>query len=114
MANIGKKPAGHAYFKDGMQFKEIAEHLFETGEESRLLRLTTIRGRYLRAMYKLAEPIAEFSGRSVKEIGRDPDFQKALCAILTEHSTEGSLKLSDDTQLDEDGTDLFGNEWDED
>ena len=111
MANNKKKPEGHAYFEDGMQFKEIAEYLHETGEEPKLLRLTTIRGRYLRGLYKLAEPIAEFSGRSVKEIGRDPDFQKALCAILTEHSTEGELKLSDGFSA----TDPYGEyDYDED
>lgn len=93
MANNGKKPEGHAYFEDGMSFKEIAEHLFETGDEKKMLRLTTIRSRYIKAMYKLAEPIAEYSGRSVKEIGRDPDFQKALCAILTKQSTDTELKL---------------------
>jgi len=93
MANIGKKPEGHAYFEDGMSFKEIAKHLFEEGDEKKMLRLTTIRSRYIKAMYKLAEPIAEYSGRSVKEIGRDPDFQKALCAILSKQSTEEELRL---------------------
>lgn len=93
MANIGKKPEGHAHFEDGMSFKEIAEHLFDCGDENKMLRLTTIRSRYIKAMYKLAEPIAEYSGRSIKEIGRDPDFQKALCAILVKQSTENELKL---------------------
>jgi hypothetical protein len=93
MANNKKKPEGHAYFEDGMSFQEIAQHLHETGEEPKLLRLTTIRSRYIKAMYKLAEPIAEFSGRSVKEIGRDPDFQKALAAILSKQSSEDELKL---------------------
>ena len=60
----------------------------------KMLRLTTIRSRYIKAMYKLAEPIAQYSGRSVKEIGRDPDFQKALCAILIKQSTEDELKLN--------------------
>jgi hypothetical protein len=93
MANNKKKPEGHAYFEDGMQFNEIAQLLFESGEEKTLLRLTTVRSRFIKAMYKLAEPIAEFSGRSVKEIGRDPEFQKALSIILKEQSTNNSLKL---------------------
>ena len=46
------------------------------------MRHTSIRNYFLRGVEKLAEPIAEHSGRTVREIARDPRFQIALAEIL--------------------------------
>ena len=46
------------------------------------MRHTSIRNYFLRGMEKLAEPIAKESGRTVREVARDPRFQMALAEIL--------------------------------
>ena len=40
-------------------------------------------------MEKLAEPIAKQSGRTVREIARDPRFQTALAEILRSKDNNG-------------------------
>ena len=65
-----------------MGFREIAETLHETGETPRKMRHTSIRNYFLRGMEKLAEPVAAKSGRTVREIARDPRFQMAMAEIL--------------------------------
>ena len=89
MANKKKHANGYATFEDGLGFREIAEVLHETGETPRKMRHTSIRNYYLRGLEKLAEPIAEKSGRSVREIARDPRFQIALAEILRTKDNEG-------------------------
>ena len=82
MANKKKHENGYATFEDGLGFREIADKLHETGETPRLMRHTSIRNYFLRGMEKLAEPVAAKSGRTVREIARDPRFQMAMAEIL--------------------------------
>ena len=82
MANKRKHANGYATFEDGKGFREIAEILHDTGETPRKMRHTSIRNYFLRGMEKLAEPIAKQSGRSVREVARDPRFQTAMAEIL--------------------------------
>ena len=82
MANKKKNANGYATFEDGMGFREIADKLHETGETPRKMRHTSIRNYFLRGMEKLAEPVAAKSGRTVREIARDPRFQMAMAEIL--------------------------------
>ena len=82
MANKKKHDNGYATFEDGLGFREIVEVLHETGETPRKMRHTSIRNYYLRGLEKLAEPIAAKSGRTVREIARDPRFQMAMAEIL--------------------------------
>ena len=88
MANKKKHDNGYATFEDGMGFREIADKLHETGETPRLMRHTSIRNYYLRGLEKLAEPIAEQSGRTVREVARDPRFQMAMAEILRSHKDD--------------------------
>ena len=82
MANKKSHEHGYATFKDGMGFREIADHLVEDGMTPKKMRHTSIRNYFLRGMEKLAEPIAKQSGRTVREIARDPRFQIAMAEIL--------------------------------
>ena len=89
MANKKSHDHGYATFSDGMGFREIAEQLHEEGATPRKMRHTSIRNYFLRGMEKLAEPIAKQSGRTVREIARDPRFQIALAEILRSKDNEG-------------------------
>ena len=89
MANKKKHANGYATFEDGLGFREIADKLHESGETPRLMRHTSIRNYFLRGMEKLAEPIAKQSGRTVREIARDPRFQIALAEILRSKDNDG-------------------------
>ena len=82
MANKKKHTNGYATFEDGLGFREIADKLHEDGETDRLMRHTSIRNYFLRGVEKLAEPIAQRSGRTIREVARDPRFQQALAEIL--------------------------------
>lgn len=82
MANKKKHANGYATFDDGLGFREIAELLHDTQETPKKMRHTSIRNYFLRGMEKLAEPIAHRSGRTVREVARDPRFQLALAEIL--------------------------------
>lgn len=82
MANKRSHDHGYATFKDGMGFREIADQLHDEGATPKKMRHTSIRNYFLRGMEKLAEPIAQQSGRTVREIARDPRFQIALAEIL--------------------------------
>ena len=93
MANKKKHENGYATFEDGMGFREIADKLHETGETPRLMRHTSIRNYFLRGMEKLAEPIAKESGRTVREVARDPRFQTALAEILRSHHDKTDIDL---------------------
>lgn len=88
MANKKKHANGYATFEDGMGFREIAELLHEDGETPKKMRHTSIRNYFLRGMEKLAEPIAQRSGRTVREVARDPRFQLALAEILRGDQTD--------------------------
>ena len=93
MANKKKHANGYATFDDGLGFREIAEVLHESGETPRKMRHTSIRNYFLRGMEKLAEPIAEQSGRSVREIARDPRFQTALAEILRSKNNDDRIDI---------------------
>tara|TARA_Y100001970_G_scaffold283441_1_gene398613 strand:- start:52 stop:330 length:279 start_codon:yes stop_codon:yes gene_type:complete len=82
MANKRSHDHGYATFKDGMGFREIADQLHDEGATPKKMRHTSIRNYFLRGMEKLAEPIAQQSNRTVREIARDPRFQIALAEIL--------------------------------
>jgi len=82
MANKKSHDHGYATFKDGMGFREIADQLHDEGATPKKMRHTSIRNYFLRGMEKLAEPIAQQSNRTVREIARDPRFQIALAEIL--------------------------------
>lgn len=89
MANKKKHENGYATFDDGLGFREIAELLHDTQETPKKMRHTSIRNYFLRGMEKLAEPIAKQSGRTVREIARDPRFQTALAEILRSKDNNG-------------------------
>ena len=89
MANKKKHANGYATFEDGLGFREIAELLHGTQETPKKMRHTSIRNYFLRGMEKLAEPIAKQSGRTVREIARDPRFQTALAEILRSKDKNG-------------------------
>jgi hypothetical protein len=89
MANKKKHTNGYATFDDGLGFREIAELLHDTQETPKKMRHTSIRNYFLRGMEKLAEPIAKQSGRTVREIARDPRFQTALAEILRSKDNNG-------------------------
>jgi|TARA_R110001592_G_scaffold3523_2_gene19679 hypothetical protein len=89
MANKKKHANGYATFDDGLGFREIAELLHDTQETPKKMRHTSIRNYFLRGMEKLAEPIAKQSGRTVREIARDPRFQTALAEILRSKDNNG-------------------------
>ena len=93
MANKKKHQNGYATFEDGLGFREIAEKLHETGETSRKMRHTSIRNYFLRGMEKLAEPIAQQSGRTVREIARDPRFQIALAELLRSNNDKTDIDI---------------------
>ena len=93
MANKKKHTNGYATFEDGLGFREIAEVLHDTGETPRKMRHTSIRNYYLRGLEKLAEPIAKESGRTVREVARDPRFQIALAEILRSHHDKTDINL---------------------
>ena len=94
MANKKKHANGYATFEDGLGFREIAEVLHETGETPRKMRHTSIRNYYLRGLEKLAEPIAKESGRTVREVARDPLFQIALAEILRSHNDDNKEDIT--------------------
>jgi hypothetical protein len=89
MANKKKHANGYATFDDGLGFREIADLLHDTQETPKKMRHTSIRNYFLRGMEKLAEPIAKQSGRTVREIARDPRFQTALAEILRSKDNNG-------------------------
>ena len=89
MANKKKHANGYATFDEGLGFREIAELLHDTQETPKKMRHTSIRNYFLRGMEKLAEPIAKQSGRTVREIARDPRFQTALAEILRSKDNNG-------------------------
>ncbi len=89
MANKKKHANGYATFDDGLGFREIADLLHVTQETPKKMRHTSIRNYFLRGMEKLAEPIAKQSGRTVREIARDPRFQTALAEILRSKDNNG-------------------------
>ena len=89
MANKKSHDHGYATFKDGMGFREIADQLHDEGATPKKMRHTSIRNYFLRGMEKLAEPIAEQSNRTVREIARDPRFQIALAEILRSSKNDG-------------------------
>ena len=93
MANKKKHTNGYATFEDGLGFREIAEVLHDSGETPRKMRHTSIRNYYLRGLEKLAEPIAKESGRTVREVARDPRFQIALAEILRSHNDKTDIDL---------------------
>ena len=75
-----KFKSGYATVTDqGLGYREIAEVMTSEGHK---MNHATARNYFLRAMEKLAEPIAQQSGRTVREIARDPRFQIALAEIL--------------------------------
>ncbi len=93
MANKKSHDHGYATFKDGMGFREIADQLVEKGLTPKKMRHTSIRNYFLRGMEKLAEPIAKQSGRTVREIARDPRFQIALAEILRRNKNDDGIDL---------------------
>ena len=93
MANKKKHENGYATFEDGLGFREIAEVLHDSGETPRKMRHTSIRNYFLRGMEKLAAPIAQQSGRTVREVARDPRFQIALAEILRSHNDQTNIDL---------------------
>tara|TARA_Y100000034_G_C6758745_1_gene337784 strand:+ start:245 stop:526 length:282 start_codon:yes stop_codon:yes gene_type:complete len=93
MANKKSHDHGYATFKDGMGFREIAEQLVDEGLTPKKMRHTSIRNYFLRGMEKLAEPIAQHSDRTVREIARDPRFQIALAEILRRNENDTGIDL---------------------
>jgi len=93
MANKKSHDNGYATFKDGMGFREIAEQLVEEGATPKKMRHTSIRNYFLRGMEKLAEPIAQHSDRTVREIARDPRFQIALAEILRRNNNDTGIDI---------------------
>ena len=67
---------------DGLGYREIAEHMTEAGHT---MNHATARNYFLRAMKKLAKPIAEHSNQSPDELAADPRFQDAIASIIRDN-----------------------------
>tara|TARA_R110000851_G_scaffold25240_10_gene72897 strand:- start:5311 stop:5583 length:273 start_codon:yes stop_codon:yes gene_type:complete len=64
---------------EGKGYREIAEAMTESGH---VMNHATARNYFLRAMNKLAQPMAQHSNRTVKELAADPGFQEAIANII--------------------------------
>tara|TARA_B100000242_G_scaffold284690_1_gene248289 strand:+ start:534 stop:809 length:276 start_codon:yes stop_codon:yes gene_type:complete len=65
----------------GKGYREIAEEMTRTGHT---MNHATARNYFLRAMKKLAGPIAAHTKRSPEELAADPRFQDAIASIIRE------------------------------
>ena len=66
---------------DGFGYREIAEKMSKDGMQ---MNHATARNYFLRAMKKIAKPIAEHSDRNVDNLIADPDFQDAIATLMRE------------------------------
>ena len=68
---------------EGRGYREIAEEMTRSGHT---MNHATARNYFLRAMKKLAKPVAEHSDRTPEELAADPDFQEAIASIIRDKS----------------------------
>jgi len=64
---------------EGKGYREIAE---EMTREGHVMNHATARNYFLRAMKKLARPVADHSSRSAEDLAADPRFQDAIASII--------------------------------
>ena len=77
----------------GMGYREIAEHMCETGDE---MNHSTARNVFLRAVRKVAKDAcqvtgARFSDAEINAIASDPRFQAGLIEIINDESNRISV-----------------------
>ena len=64
---------------EGKGYREIAEAMTKSGH---VMNHATARNYFLRAMKKLAKPVAEHSDKTTDELATDPQFQDAIANII--------------------------------
>ncbi len=74
----------------GMGYREIAEHMCETGDE---MNHSTARNVFLRAVRKVAKDACQVTGAKLTEeqinaIATDPRFQAGLIEIISDESSQ--------------------------
>ena len=65
----------------GYGYREIAEKMTEDGVK---MNHATARNYFLRAMKKIASPLAEHTDRDVEGLAADPRFQDAIATLMRE------------------------------
>ena len=68
---------------EGLGYREIAEIMTKSGHK---MSHSSAKNYFLRAMRKLAEPIQQYSEKSLHEIAIDPDFQAAVIGLIKNDS----------------------------
>ena len=77
-----KFKSGYATVTDqGMGYREIAETMTEAGYK---MNHATARNYFLRAMKKIAKPLADHTDREVDALAADPGFQDAIATLMRE------------------------------
>ena len=66
---------------DGYGYREIAEKMTATGMK---MNHATARNYFLRAMTKIAAPLADHTDRDVSSLASDPGFQDAIATLMRE------------------------------
>tara|TARA_A100001015_G_C14894335_1_gene673769 strand:+ start:814 stop:1092 length:279 start_codon:yes stop_codon:yes gene_type:complete len=66
---------------NGYGYREIAEKMTGDGVK---MNHATARNYFLRAMRKIAEPLAQHTERSVDSLAADPGFQDAIATLMRE------------------------------
>jgi hypothetical protein len=77
----------------GMGYREIAEHMCESGDE---MNHSTARNVFLRAVRKLAKDACQVTGanlsdKEINTIATDPRFQAGLIEIISDESSRISI-----------------------
>lgn len=66
---------------DGLGYREIAEHMTSDGVK---MNHATARNYFIRAMKKIAKPLANHSERHPDQLAADPGFQGAIATLMKE------------------------------
>ena len=67
---------------DGLGYREIAEKMTEDGLK---MNHATARNYFIRAMKKIAQPLANHSERNTDKLAADPGFQGAIATLMKEN-----------------------------
>jgi hypothetical protein len=67
---------------EGLGYREIAEKMTEDGIK---MNHATARNYFIRAMKKIAKPLANHSERNTDNLATDPGFQGAIATLMKEN-----------------------------
>ena len=67
---------------DGLGYREIAEQMTKDGVK---MNHATARNYFIRAMKKIAKPLANHSERNTDTLAADPGFQGAIATLMKEN-----------------------------